>query len=336
MFTSGFRHGLRCVILLVVVSGANVVQADEADDLASAVAAHIRERLPAGAPPLTPADEKHVISFSRYIQKRFYFKTNAHELQAAAIAAVDAAESADPATDPSVLAQVAINGIVDSLGHGARFLTTLGSGSSAEEGSPATPSSRQVGSLLLVSLPNMNVTDGKAVRTCADFVRYFGARTDGRITGVVLDLRGNEGGALTDSSCLAGLFFKKNTLLFEELSKEGELIKYESKPEWHIDLPVAVLIDNRTDNAGLLVAAVLQGQRRATVIGELKPAVNGAVSSLLFPPGAGRALVLPTGEILLPDKHPLAAEAHVDVPMPASDEDALLAAARDSLAQKRQ
>jgi hypothetical protein len=318
---------------LVLVFCAHVVRADEADDLAAAVAAHIRERLPAGAPTLTPADEKHVISFARYIQKRFYFPTNARELQAAAIAAIDAAESADPATDPAVLAQVAIHGMVESLGHGARFLTTLGSSGSAEEGSPPTPSSRQVGSLMLVSLPNMNVSDGKTVRTCADFVRFFSGRNDSRVTGVVLDLRGNEGGPLTDSSCLSGLFFKKNTLLFEELSKEGELIKYESRPDAHIDLPVAVLIDNRTDNGGLLVAAVLQGQRRATVIGELKSRVNGAVSSLVFPPGAGRALVLPTGEILLPDKHPLASEVHVDVAMPASDEDALLSAARDSLAQ---
>jgi hypothetical protein len=318
------------------VSSASGAWADEADDLATAVVAHIRERLPAGAPPLAPADEKHVISFSHYIQKRFYFPTNARDMQIAAMAAIDATESADPTTDASVLAQVAIGGMVESLGHGARFLTTLGSNAPAGEGGPAAPSSRQVGSLMLVSLPNMNVTDSNTARTCADFVRYFGGRTDGRITGVVLDLRGNEGGPLTDSSCLAGLFLRKSTLLFEELSKQGELIKYESKPDAHIDLPVAVLIDNRTDNGGLLVAAVLQVQRRATVIGELKSNVNGAVSSLVFPPGVNRALVLPTGEILMPDRHPLASEVHVDVPMPANDDDALLTAARDSLAQQRQ
>lgn len=70
-----------------------------------------------------------------------------------------------------------------------------------------------------------------------------------------------------------------------------------------------MLIDNRTDNGGLLVAAVLQGQRRATVVGELKSNVNGAVSS---------------------------SEIHVDVPVPANDEGALLTAARDLLARQRQ
>jgi hypothetical protein len=337
VFTSGFRRSVRCVLLLFLVCSANVVRADEADDLAAAVVAHIRERLPAGAPPLAPADEMRVISFSHYIQRRFYFPTNAHDMQAAAIAAIDATESADPTTDASVLAQVAISGMVESLGHGARFLTTLGTTApAAGEGDPAAPSSRQVGSLMLVSLPNMNVADNKTAHSCADFVRYFNGQTDGRITGVVLDLRGNEGGPLTDSSCLAGLFFKKGTLLFEEMSKQGELVKYESKPGAHIDLPVAVLIDNRTDNGGLLVAAVLQGQRRAKVIGELKSNVNGAVSSLVFPSGVNRALVLPTGEILLPGKHPLASEVHVDVSMPANDEAALLSAARESLAQQRQ
>jgi C-terminal processing protease CtpA/Prc len=117
------------------------------------------------------------------------------------------------------------------------------------------------------------------------------------------------------------------------VSKQGELVKYESKPNTHIDLPAVVLIDNRTDNGGLLVAAVLQDQKRATIIGEQKNNVNGAVSSLVFPPGVNRALVLATGEILLPNKQPLASGVRVDVNMPANDDDALLGAARTALGQ---
>jgi hypothetical protein len=322
---------------LFFVSVVNVARADEADDVAAAVATHIRERLPTAAPSMAPEDVGHVTSFTRYIQKRFYYPTSWRDLQVAAIAAIDSTAT-DPAADASTLAQAAINGIVDSLGHGTRFLTTLGSDAPAGQGgaaAAAAPSSRQVGSILLVALPTMNVTDSTTAHKCADFVHYFETKTEGRIGGVVLDLRGNEGGPLTDSACLAGLFLKKSAFLFQVVSKQGELVKYESKPNTHIDVPIAVLIDNRTDNGGLLVAAVLKDQRRATIIGEQKPNINGAVSSLVFPPGVNRALVLATGEILLPNKQPLASGVRVDVTMPANDDDALLAAARTSLAQQR-
>lgn len=336
MFTCWFSKSFRFVCLLLIAFGANDIRADEADDLAAAVATHIRERLPTGAPPLAPEAQTGIASFSRYIQKRFYYPTSSREMQSHAIAAIDA-KATDPAADAPSLTQAAINGIVDSLGHGARFLTTLGSGAPEGAGGAAatSPSNRQVGSLLVVSLPTMNVTDSNTAHTCADFIRQFQIKADGRITGVVLDLRGNEGGPLTDSSCLAGLFVSKSAFLFQVRSKEGEMVKYEAKPDTHIDLPTAVLIDNRTDNGGLLVAAVLQDQRRATIIGEQKTNVNGAVSSLVFPPGFNQALVLPTGEILLPKKQSLAAGIHVDVSMPANDDDALMNAARTALAQRR-
>jgi hypothetical protein len=44
--------------------------------------------------------------------------------------------------------------------------------------------------------------------------------------------------------------------------------------------------------------------------------------------------VLPTGEILLTDKRPLASGLHIDVPMPAQDEIAMLNAARPFLARR--
>jgi hypothetical protein len=333
VLTFGFWKNFRFVWPFLLVFGVNVTWADEADDLAAAVAAHIRERLPTGAQPLAPEDQTRIGTFSRYIQRRFYFPINSREMQTGAIAAVDT-KAADPAVDAPALTQAAVNGIVGSLGHGAQFLTTLGSDGSEGAGGVA-PSSRQVGSFIFVSLPNMNVTDSNTAHTCADFVRQFQIKTEGRITGVVLDLRGNEGGPLTDSSCLAGLFLDKKTFLFQVRDKEGDLVKYESKPDSHIDMPAAVLIDNRTDKGGLLVAAVLQDQRRATIIGEQKTNINGAVSSLVFPPGFHQALVLPTGEILLPKKQPLAAAVHVDISMPANDDDALLTAARTALAQRR-
>jgi hypothetical protein len=319
--------------VLCGVAASNAARADEGDDLASAIVAHIHEHLPASAPPMTAADENRVTSFSHYIVKTFYYPTNVRDAKAGAFAAIDAAEQ--PA-DAGSLALAGMTGVVNSLGHGARFLTTIGADYFAP-GTSGGPSNRDAGSLRVVSLPTMNVTDPNVRRTCADFVRYFDLKSTDDITGFVLDLRGNEGGPLTDSSCLVGFFIKSGQTIFQTITKQGVLAKYDSESTGHkpTNLPVAVLIDNRTDGGALLVAAVLQSQRRAAVIGEEKASVNGGVASLVFPPGANRGVVLPTGEIMLEDKKPLSAGIHVDIPMSAQDDMTLLNAASAYLATQK-
>jgi hypothetical protein len=306
----------------------DIARADEADDASNAIIAHINQRWPS---PMPQQDQGRIASFLRYLIKTVYYPTSSRELQAAAIAAVDAVDSP---RESSSLVEAAITGIVDSIGHGARLLTTLGGTDPTAEGGGA-PVSRQVGTLWVVPLPSMNVTNSNSnsVHTCADLAQYVGQPPEG-VTGLVLDLRGNEGGPLTDSACLASLFLKKGQALFQMIGKQGKLVKYASEPTTRTlpDMPVAVLIDNRTDNGGLLVAAVLQDHHRATVIGERKAVINGAVSALVFPPGANRAVILPTGEILLADKRPLAAGVRVDVAMAAHDDDALMNVARTYVA----
>jgi hypothetical protein len=331
---SGFRrrltYAIACFLCGISVSG--VATADDGDDLASAIVAHIHEHLPASAPPLTPADENRVTLFSRYVIKTFYFPTNLRDLKAAAVAAMD---SPDTPLDGASLAQAAMSGVINALGHGARLLATIGgdyAGSTASGG----PATRDIGSVRLVSLPTMNIGDPNVRRTCADFARFFDSQSTDDLSGFVLDLRGNEGGPLTDTSCLVGFFIKSGQTVFQTINKQGTIVKYESEANGHkpISLPVVVLIDNRTDSGALLVAAVLQGHRHATVIGDQKPNINGAVSSLVFPPGANRGVILPTGEILLDDKRPLASGFHVDLAMSAQDDTALLNAARAYLAKE--
>ncbi len=333
MFSSGFRRGLTYALayLLWGLCASGVATADEGDDLAAAINAHIHERLPSSAPPMTSADENRVTSFSRYILKTFYYPANTRDLKAAALAAIDAVE---PPLDTATLVQAAVAGVVNSLGHGARLLTTIGGDAGSGSG---TASAHQVGSVRVVALPTMNIGDPNVRRTCADFVQYFGPQNTDGLSGVVLDLRGNEGGPLTDSSCLIGFFIKSGQSVFQVVSKQGALVKYETEANGHkpLNVPVVVLIDNRTDSGALLVAAVLQGQRHASVIGEQKPNINGAVSSLVFPPGANRGVVLPTGEILLNDKRPLAAAFHADLAMGSQDDTALLNAAGAYLAKQK-
>ena len=79
----------------------------------------------------------------------------------------------------------------------------------------------------------MNVTDPNVRRTCADFVRLFRPKSADDISGFVLDLRGNEGGPLTDSSCLVGFFIKSGQTVVPDDHKQGTLAKYESEANGH-------------------------------------------------------------------------------------------------------
>ena len=308
----------------------NAAWADDADDLAGAITTHIRERL-GSAGTLSPADENRVSAFTHYIEKTFYYPVNTGELKAAAVTAID---QVDPPTDSTAMAQAAMTGVVNALGHGTRLLTTIGA-DVPQPGSSGGPALRAMGSVRVITLPTMNLFDPNARHTCADFMRYINTQDTDGVSGYVLDLRGNEGGPLTDSSCLVGYFLKSGETIFQVINKQGSLVKYQSEANSHkpTKLPLVVLIDARTDNGGLLVAAVLQDQRRAGIIGEVKPTINGAVSSLVFPPGANRGVVLPTGEILLPDKRPLAAAVRLDVTLHAQDDTAMLNAAREYLAK---
>ena len=233
------------------------------------------------------------------------------------------------------MAQAAMTGVVNALGHGTRLLTTIGA-DVPQPGSSGGPALRAMGSLRVVVLPTMNLFDPNARHTCADFMRYIDTQDTDGVSGYVLDLRGNEGGPLTDSSCLVGYFMKAGETIFQVINKQGSLVKYQSEANSHkpTKLPLVVVIDAHTDNGALLVAAVLRDQHRAGVIGELNPSINGGVSSLVFPPGVNRAVVLPTGEILLPDKRPLAGSVHIDVTMPVQDDAAMLDAARALLAKQ--
>jgi hypothetical protein len=319
---------MACLVCAVLVS--NVVYADEADDLANAITTHIRERL-GSTGSLSPSDENHITAFTHYIEKTFYYQANIHELAAAAVAAIDVT---DPPTDGTAMAQSAMTGVINTLGHGTRLLTTIGADAPQPPGSGG-PALRAMGSVRVITLPSMNIFDPNTRHTCADFMRYMGTQDTDGVTGYVLDLRGNEGGPLTDTSCVVGYFVRAGETIFQVINKLGSLVKYQSEANSHkpTRLPLVVLIDSHTDNGGLLVAAALQDQRRAGIIGELKPAVNAAVSSLVFPPGLNRGVVLPTGEILLPDKRQLGGSVRLDVTMPAEDDAAVLNAARAYLAK---
>jgi carboxyl-terminal processing protease len=104
--------------------------------------------------------------------------------------------------------------------------------------------------------------------------------------GLVLDLRGNGGGLALMAQGIAGLFVRKKGNLGMSVMREGTA-RYPIYPTPEpLDLPLAVLLDERSASASEMLAAGLQELGRATVVGS--PSAGALLVSLLerLPTGA--------------------------------------------------
>lgn len=114
-------------------------------------------------------------------------------------------------------------------------------------------------------------------------VRSFNVRTSQQLTqkitharkslgaqarGIILDLRGNPGGILSQAIEVADLFLVKGKILSTRGRHPSSLHEYEARVnDIAAGLPMAVLINGRSASASEIVAAALQDHERAVVIG---------------------------------------------------------------------
>ncbi len=88
--------------------------------------------------------------------------------------------------------------------------------------------------------------------------------------GIVLDLRGNPGGLLDESVNICNLFVGKNQLVVSTKGKAKDWDKdfRTSRPAWDENIPVTILINNRSASASEIVSGTLQDLDRGVVIGQ--------------------------------------------------------------------
>ena len=86
---------------------------------------------------------------------------------------------------------------------------------------------------------------------------------------LILDLRGNPGGLLTEAVNVTNIFVPKNQLVVTTKSKLKNIIKptYTQKEPVDTEIPVVVLIDGSSASASEIVAGALQDLDRGVVIG---------------------------------------------------------------------
>jgi carboxyl-terminal processing protease len=119
-------------------------------------------------------------------------------------------------------------------------------------------------------------------RNCTDDVRAALQKFSGsQIDGLVIDLRNNGGGALTDAVQIAGLFIKQGPVV-QVRNSDGRIAVLEDKdPAVVYDGPLIVLVNRFSASASEILAAALQDYRRALVVGDHATHGKGTVQTVL-------------------------------------------------------
>ncbi len=112
--------------------------------------------------------------------------------------------------------------------------------------------------------------------------------------GIILDMRGNPGGLLSEAYKTADLFLESGQLIVgtdaRSIWKTEE--HYSSKDDYSNKLPIAILVDNGTASAAEIVSGSLRQLGRATLIGDTTYGKGLVQGFTRFPDGSGLRLTI--------------------------------------------
>ena len=116
-------------------------------------------------------------------------------------------------------------------------------------------------------------------------------RAQGGVQGVVLDLRGNRGGLLSQAVAVAGAFLPGGVVA-ETAGRHPDAARtyLASAVDLAAGLPLVVLVDGRTASAAEIVAAALGDRGRAVVVGSATMG-KGLIQAVVPLPNGGELLV---------------------------------------------
>jgi carboxyl-terminal processing protease len=127
------------------------------------------------------------------------------------------------------------------------------------------------------------------------------AKADG-MTGLVLDLRTNPGGLLQSAIEVSDMLIKKGLIVSTKARNTRERSFNASGDAAYIDFPIAVIVNHYSASASEILAAALQDNGRAKVVGE-RTWGKGSVQNVIELEGGISALKLTTAEYHRPNGH---------------------------------
>ena len=122
---------------------------------------------------------------------------------------------------------------------------------------------------------------------------------DGKLNGLIIDLRNNPGGILSAAVGVSDLFLNKGLIVYTEGRIDDSRLRFNAKPADLMDnAPVVVLVNAGSASASEIVAGALQDHKRGIIMGQ-KTFGKGSVQTVL-PISNAAALKLTTARYYTP------------------------------------
>ncbi len=138
--------------------------------------------------------------------------------------------------------------------------------------------------------------------TAADLDKAIRDAKSQGMTGLVLDLRTNPGGLLQSAIEVSDMLLKEGMIVSTKGRNTKERPWKASGDGTHTDFPIAVLVNHFSASASEILAAALQDNGRAKVVGE-RTWGKGSVQNVIELEGGTSALKLTTAEYHRPNGH---------------------------------
>jgi hypothetical protein len=298
------------------------IKLDINKQLVDAILYHVRQRLPGSEASTVEAEAPRVRAFVHSVESQVLHPPPWDQLEAAAFAEIDSAGKR-PAT-ASELVRAAMVGMLNSIGRGAKMLPT----SAGSMPNVRHTSFRDVGNIRIVT-PDLDLHKMSDL-DCSEFNEPFDL-SHLNASGVILDLRGNQGASLDIAVCVANHLVRSGVPIFTFETVLGRDTRdSHAIPPRPLNVPLVIFLDKDTNEGALGLAAALQDQRHAKIIGEQRQPIDDNVLNLIV--RAGDSYMLPIAEMMHADGRALAtAGVQIDVAVPPSDDNAMIAAARKEI-----
>jgi carboxyl-terminal processing protease len=119
------------------------------------------------------------------------------------------------------------------------------------------------------------------------------------VHGIVLDLRANGGGLVSEARLVASIFVPSGTIVTTRGRNQPTVVLTAAGGAIPTSMPVVVLVDHDTASASEIVTAALQDHHRATVVGT--HTYGKGVFQELEPLSSGGAIKITVGEYYTPN-----------------------------------
>ncbi len=132
-------------------------------------------------------------------------------------------------------------------------------------------------------------------------------KADGKLQGMVLDLRNNPGGILNAAVSVSDAFLTEGLLVYTEGRLKSSLLKFKAVPDDVLDgAPLVVLVNGGSASASEIVAGALQDHNRAVIMGQ--PTFGKGSVQTIVPVKAKVAVKLTTARYFTPKGRSIQAE----------------------------